>query len=298
MGEVGPGWHLVEKYQKKFHSKPEHRLLGHIEHAITKELTEKNAARDTLHIHPSSLSKTDWCPRETYYTMTGAEVSNHESLSLRRMNIFAEGHSIHDKWQRWMWDAGGLMGVFGCHSCGHRWYGKSPKKCPECGAGRTHLRYREVPIFNDRYHVIGNADGLWEDKQGKAVVELKSVGLGTIRWDAPALYQAYEDKEIDLDELWKRIKRPLTPHRKQVNLYMYFLGVSQAIVIYEWKPTQEVKEFHLTLDMELVQPMLDGAADLLEHLENKEVPPRPEGARKSGMCKYCSFKTMCWEAES
>jgi hypothetical protein len=125
-----------------------------------------------------------------------------------------------------------------------------------------------------------------------------SVGLGTVKWDAPALYQAYEDKEIDLDELWNRIKRPLTPHRKQVNLYMYFLGVSQAIVIYEWKPTQEVKEFHLTLDMGLVQPMLDGAEQLLKHLEDKEVPPRPEGARKSGMCKYCSFKTMCWEAEA
>ena len=295
MAEVGPGWHLVEKYKKKFHSKPEHRLLGAIEHSIYNELKDRNDRRDKVHLHPSSLSKMDWCPRADWYTMTGQKESNEQALTLRRMNIFAEGHNIHDKWQRWMWDAGGLSGVFGCILCDHRWHGKSPKVCPECDAERKYLRYREVPIYNDRYHVIGNADGLWEDDRGRAVVELKSVGLGTVRWDAPSLYQAYEDKEIDLDELWKRIKRPLTPHRKQANLYMYFLGLSNAIVIYEWKPTQEVKEFHLTLDMDLVQPMLDGAKELLEHLEDGTPPPRPEGARKSGMCKYCPYKNYCWE---
>jgi rubrerythrin len=296
MAEIGPGWHLVDAYKKKFHSKPEHRLLGHIEHALVAELSHKNSKRDTEHIHPSSMCKSDWCIRETYYTMQGTEESNKETLSLRRMNIFAEGHNIHDKWQRWMWKAGGLVGVFKCTKCEHLWHSKSPEECPECGAPQKMLEYREVPIYNDLYHVIGHADGIWEDKEGRAVVELKSVGLGTIRWDAPALYEKYEDGEITLDELWKRIKRPLTVHRRQVSLYMYFLGISQAIVIYEWKPTQEVKEFHLKLDMDVVQPMLDKAKDLLSHVEDGTVPPRPDNARKSGLCKYCPYKSHCWEA--
>lgn len=285
-------WAAVESYTKQFSAKGERRLLSKVEGVMAQQMLDKNASRDTVHVHPSDLAKNDWCPRATYYGITDAEVSNPDSFALRRMNIFAEGHYIHEKWQKWMWMTGCLVGNWACNRCDHGWMGKSPLVCPECAA--PDIRYCEVPLYDEEHMLIGKADGEWEDSKGRALVELKSVGLGTIRWDAPELYAAYESGDISLDELWKRIKRPLLPHRRQINLYMHLRKVDSAIVIYEWKPTQEVKEFHLSYSEELVKPMLEGALMVKEAVETGVLPPRPAQARKGGMCKYCPFKDKCW----
>jgi hypothetical protein len=158
----------------------------------------------------------------------------------------------------------------------------------------TDIVYREVPIKSDEYRIIGHADGEWDDGQGTALVEIKSVGLGTIRWDAPQLYDGFANGDLSLAELWKRIKRPLLPHRRQINLYMHCTGIHNAIVIYEWKPTQEVKEFALAYDSSLVQPMLDGAVEVNASLESGVAPPKPPTFRKSVECKMCPYKTGCW----
>lgn len=288
-----PNWHKVESYVDQFKAKNENRVLSKIEGVLATRYAEKQGKRDTDHLHPSSLAKNNWCPRENFYKLTDTEESNPGTLGIRRLNIFEEGNAIHDKWQKWMWLTGCLVGNWRCNRCDHGWMGKSPIVCPECG---THdIKYMEVPIFNDEHHIIGHADGEWEDHRGRALIEIKSVGLGTIRWDAPDLYRGYEEGNLSLDDLWKRIKRPLLPHRRQINLYMYCRKLDQAIVIYEWKPTQEIKEFHLTLDMDLVQPMLDGAKVVLSALDSGVVPDRPEGFMKSKQCKFCSYKDKCWE---
>lgn len=281
-------------YAEKFTRKKLGRILGPVEDALTAENEHRQSFRDTDHLHPSSLSKNDWCPREAYYKITKETETNQSAPSLRRLNIFAEGNSIHEKWQRWMWRAGGLYGRWECRNCDHDWWDTSPEVCPSCFAA-DRVRYMEVPIENKEHHILGHADGVWEDDQGRAVVEIKTVGLGTIRWDAPSLYEGYANGDLDLDGLWAAIKRPLLPHRKQANLYMYCLGLEDAIVIYEWKPSQEVKEFHLTLNTNLVQTMLDGADLVIKHLELGAPPDRPEGFYKTKQCKFCPFKDKCWE---
>lgn len=285
-------WYL-KSYQDQFSAKSEQRMLSKIEGVMAQQMLERNAGRDTQHVHPSDLAKNDWCPRATYYKIAGTEETNSDSFALRRMNIFAEGHYIHEKWQKWMWLTGCLAGMWQCKKCDHKWEDKSPEHCPDCGSPR--LVYREVPLYNEEHKIIGHADGMWEDTKGKSLVEIKSVGLGTIRWDAPDLYSGYESGDLTLDDLWKRIKRPLLPHRRQINLYMYMSGVHDAIVLYEWKPTQEVKEFHLAYDESLVAPLLEGAKSVNEAVEEGVVPPRPVGFTKSGACKFCPFKTKCWE---
>ena len=123
------------------------------------------------------------------------------------------------------------------------------------------------------------------------------MGLGTIRWDAPKLYELYENGTVDLDGLWKRIKRPLTAHLRQINLYMHCTGVHDAVVIYEWKPTQEVKEFQIKFDTLLVEEMLDKADDLIDHLDAGTLPPRIDNAMKSKQpCVFCSHKSTCFDS--
>ena len=286
-------WYM-KNYKEQFSAKDTQRLLPKIEAALAIEQAERNAHRDIHHLHPSEMCKDNWCARSSYYKITEVEESDARSFNLKTMNIFAEGNNIHDKWQRWMWKAGGLLGKWKCKQCYHEWEGKSPEKCPECSS--LDIRYAEVAIRSDDHRIIGHADGVWEDSEGQAVIEIKSVGLGTVRWDAPKLYEGYENGELSLDELWKRIKRPLTTHRRQVNLYMHCLGIDKAIVIYEWKPSQDVKEFQLSYDSELVQPMLDGATEVIDALREKVVPSRPIRAthKSCEFCRFCSYKSHCW----
>ena len=289
-------WYM-ENYKQKFSARSTQRILPKVEAALAEEMAARNSKRDTLHFHPSELAKADWCPRSSWYKINGYEEVDSSYMGLRRMNILAEGNNIHDKWQRWMYQAGGLSGDWKCVECTHIWQDVSPKTCPKCMY--TELEYREVPVSSDEFRIIGHADGVWQDAEGEAVVELKSVGLGTLRWEAPALYEGYEKGEMTLDGLWGAIKRPLLSHRKQVNLYMYLLGIPKSIVIYEWKPSQEVKEFQLSLDMDLVQPILDGVSEAKIAVETGVIPNRPTEAAYKGcsFCRFCSFKSECWSSK-
>ena len=288
---------FLKNYQEQFKSTSPDRILSRIEVAMAVEQAERNSHRDTKHFHSSEMAKEDWCPKSTWYKITDTQESDPQSFSLSRMNVFTEGHRIHDKWQRWMAKAGGLYGNWKCNSCGAKFTGTSPEGCDHCGS--ADLQYKEVPIFNERYRIMGHADGVWEDDKGQAVVEIKSVGLGTIRWDAPKLYQGYADGDLTLDELWKRIRRPLSSHRRQVNLYMMCLGIHDAIIVYEWKPSQEVKEFHIKYDEQLAKPILDGIDYVIDCLEDGSEPVRHENATSKSckVCRFCPYKSKCWESK-
>jgi len=289
-------WYM-KNYQEQFSAKDTQRILPKIETAIALEQAERNSHRDTKHLHSSEMAKENWCPRSTWYKIMDTEESDPQSMNLKRMNIFAEGHNIHDKWQRWMWKAGGLVGNWKCLTCDYKWEDRSPGMCPICSS--DDIKYAEVSLSSERYKIIGHADGIWEDAHGKAVVEIKSVGLGTIRWDAPKLYEGYENGDLTLDGLWAKIKRPLTTHRRQVTLYMMCLGIHDAVIIYEWKPSQDVKEFRLKYDPDLIAPILEGADEVLDALESETPPPRHLTAtsKSCNTCRFCPYKTHCWSAK-
>jgi len=285
----------VQRRMRKKRAKANSRLLDPLEEVIYKEMEDRNRSRDKKHLHPSEMAKANWCLRQTWYKMTDVTESNPETFNFRKMNIFAEGHYIHAKWQEWMRRAGVLWGTWNCQWCDHSWEGLAPTICPECYHGPP--VYGEVSLFDEDHQIMGNTDGWIKDEHGEALVEIKSVGIGTIRWEAPSLYAAYEAGDIDLDGLWKRIRRPLATHERQIQLYMYVLGVHDAIVLYEWKPTQEVREFHIKLDMGVVQPLLDGALAVLDSIRDGSVPLRPIAAssKSSDVCRFCAYKDTCWE---
>jgi rubrerythrin len=284
---------------KRKRSKSNDRILGPIEDVVFNEMKERNAGRDTLHLHPSEMAKADWCLRSTFYKMTGVEESNREVFSLRMMNIFAEGHSIHEKWQEWLRRAGVLWGDWRCRGCEEKFTALAPTECPGCGQMHRGFDYLEVDVYDDKHKIMGHTDGWIKDDEGEALLEIKTVGIGTLAFEAPSLFQAYRDGHVSLDEVWKRIKRPLSTHNRQIQLYMYVLGVDKAVVLYEWKPTQEVREFHIELDMDVVQPLLDGALAVLDSIQDGSVPLRPREATSSDsdICARCSFKDRCWEDE-
>lgn len=238
-----------------------YRLLAPVEKMLLEQ--SQTSDRDKLHLHPSEICKKDWCPRSSWYRIKGYPEPP-EKLTFQKLLVFAEGHNIHEKWQTWLTEAGVLDQV-------------------------------EVPIFNEEHRIMGHADGIVKDKKGTAVLEIKSVGVGTVRFEDYGLFAPYSRNEMNLDQLWASIKHPFPSHVRQAQLYMYCLGIDEGIILYEWKATQEVKEFSIKYQPELVEPILASCLSVVRALEGDNPPVRPMWVDKDHrVCKWCPFRAECW----
>lgn len=286
-------WYLKD-FKSAFLSKT--RVLGPVEQMLIRDSAARAGMRDTKFLHPSQICKKDWCPRSSWYTIIDGK-SPDQPANLQRLNIFAEGNRIHSKWQSWLLQAGLLEGKWYCPECESNGYDHlTDDLCPMCERG--HVSYREVSISNEEYHLLGHADGIINDPQGRAVLEIKSVGVGTVRFDQPDLFMRYSKGELTLDGMWKEIKTPFISHLRQVNLYMYCLNIHQGVVLYEWKPTQDLKEFSVKYQPELIEHILAGCSTVKSALDKGTTPMRPLNASlDSQMCKTCPYYKRCWSID-
>lgn len=242
-----------------------HRLLAPVERMLLEQ--NQTSDRDTLHLHPSEICKKDWCPRSSWYRIMGYPEPP-EKLTFQKLLVFAEGHNIHGKWQAWLMDAGVLDQV-------------------------------EAPIYNKEHRIMGHADGIIKDKHGTAVLEIKSVGVGTIRFEDYGLFAPYSKKEITLEQLWASVKHPFDSHIRQLQLYMFCLGIDKGVILYEWKPTQEVKEFSVDYQPELIAPILASCMAVQSALDEELPPSRPSWlSTDHRVCKSCPFKEECWKGHA
>lgn len=253
-------------------------------------------------IHPSEMAKANWCPRATYYRLAGVVVAP-EAAPFQLERIFQYGTDSHVKWQTWMRETGGLYGEWGCLVCKRRWMGESPDGCvsgSSCPGDWSTVTYREVPLCDPSHLIEGKSDGQYRGR----LVEIKTVGTGTIRIEAPAMVARYtypvartaevdgqkppEFKYLDLDALWRDLRRPFASHRRQGQIYLYLRqlqdpSVDRITYLYESKATQHVKEFTIGYDPAVVEPLLDACKDIVYGLSKG----RPPGCPSRG-CKECS----------
>jgi hypothetical protein len=215
--------------------------------------------------------------------MSGAIPRNDEpSLHWQMQMIFDEGHEIHHKWQKRIWDLGRLWGTFYCERCHYAWPATAPSECEKCHARREFLRYHEIPLFDHKLSLVGHADGGVED----SLVEIKSVGLGTLRFEALDLLQTHTYKLningkkrefIDYDGLWDSIRRPFPSHVRQGDLYCYLAHKQEVIFLYECKWNQKVKEMIVRYRVERIQDRLDQCSRVTTALGGGTVPECPFG---------------------
>lgn len=273
------------------------RILPQVEQHLIRTERANSTNRDIHFLHPSQICKKDWCPKSAWYVIK--DKRNPEiSSKFQKLNVFAEGTAIHDKWQAWIAATGTLEGLWECAVCKTSWWGlsKDNSVCYVCN--NSIIRYREVPIKNEEFHLLGHADGIVSDTQGKVVLEIKSVGIGTLRFEAPELFSRYSKGELSLDKLWKEVKTPFYSHLRQINLYMYCLGIHSGVVLYEWKPTQDVKEFEIKFQPELIASILAGCSTVKSALDNNTTPMRPMNASLDAqMCKTCPHYKRCWSID-
>lgn len=288
-------------------------LLGDIHKHLLDQHGKPTDRRQDI-IHPSEMAKADWCPRQTYYRLAGVSPEKGRSFSAQLEAVFMEGHGIHAKWQTWLQQMDRLWGKWKCPVCDYWEMGTGGRKtCPSC-RDRTHLAtlpvyldYAEVPVqAESEFLIAGHEDGAIEELN--ALIEIKSVGIGTVRFDQPELLREYTVKTedgktvIDLDGLWKSLRRPFGSHIRQTQIYLRLcqemgLPFDKVIFLYEYKATQAHKEFVVKYNPEIVQPLFDSALDIKYALKKGKAPPRPDfcGQDKKVCKTECPFFTHCWE---
>jgi hypothetical protein len=260
------------------------RLMGDIERHLQRRPV---GDRSTTVLHPSEIIKRDFCNRGSYFLLSG-HTKIAEKPNLRLQSIFDEGHAIHAKWQKWFQEMGVIHGNFECSVCDKFTWGTSPESCEHCNAPESKLTYAEVTLRDDTLRIKGHTDGWIKDGQGDSLIEIKSVGPGTIRNEAPSLMQ---EADGDFMKAWKLIRKPFGVHVLQGQVYlelMHRMGhdVNEIVFIYELKADQDYKEFVVQRDYELVRHIFDNAEVVVKAVEAKEVPLCSNNP--NGTCKQCA----------
>lgn len=255
--------------------------------------------RNTHVLHPSDMSHKEWCHRHDYYRIidTPIEKESKANPSFRMANIFEEGHTIHGKYQTWLWEMGVLHGWWRCYDCHHRWEALSPELCPACGRARIH--YAEVPLRRSGSLIGGHSDGAVHNLDGyTGLIEIKSIGIGTLRFEAERLYNQYIDQNLTLDNLWWRINRPFATHMRQGQIYLWLAWprYEQITFIYESKFNQAAKEFVVQYNPTVIAPLLEKARLVSHAVDTGKPPPRPDWAEDaaSKICSSCVYRLTCW----
>ena len=258
------------------------RLLGDIERHL---LLRPVGDRDYTVLHPSDMIKKDWCKRGSYFLLKGHERIA-EKPNLKLQSIFDEGHAIHAKWQNWFQEMGVLHGKFRCVSCLEITWGTSPEECGKCG-WKT-LEYAEVTLVDKELRIAGHTDGWIKGIGDDCLIEIKSIGPGTIRSEAPNLMM---DADGDFMKAWGNVRKPFGPHVLQGQLYLELMkrmgnDVNEIVFLYELKADQSYKEFSVTADYELVRHVFDGAKEVVDAVNANVVPDCSN--QPGGVCKQCA----------
>lgn len=267
-------------------SKRETRLMGPLErHILSKPFDE----RDQSYIHPSDVIKSEWCALAQYHAIKGNYVETRDKPALRLASIFAEGHTIHAKWQTWFKEMGVLYGMWS-DSTGTSWaVSKDVHKS---------VNYSEVPLRSDKHMMRGHADGWIKGLGEDCLIEIKSIGTGTIRMEAPAIMAQAEG---DLEKAWRNIRQPFRPHLLQGQVYLHLCHLmveeglletapDEIVFIYELKANQDYKEFVVKYNPEFTKDIFDKSLDVAWAVNNNR-PPMCSIDSEKGCTRCASFQT-------
>jgi hypothetical protein len=259
----------------------------------------ERSARRSNSIFPSEMARSEWCPRATYYRMSGLPEQSPSSFSFGLDNVFSEGNRIHSKWQGWMAKTGDLWGDWYCNKCDTRINNTlipDSSSSIEMNIFETircyhEWEYKEVTLKSVTHRISGHADGALLSKN--CLIEIKSMGIGTFRFEAPNLlkehtYEISGKKIVDIEGMWKSLHRPLISHVKQGNIYLHMaeemgMPFDEIVFIYEFKANQQIKEFRIKKSDDILRPLLDICSAIEYALETGVPVPCPFGG--CGACR-------------
>lgn len=261
------------------------RVIGPVDRYL---LTRPASKRSSLVIHPSEMASETWCHRAQYFWLKGY-TPKHEAIGLRKALIFAQGHSIHKTWQNWFHEMGKLKGKWFCTVCKTSYFGV-PSDHP--GICKYNVVYEEVPLQFDPLRIAGHADGWLVDLGDPLLLEIKSIGEGSIRWYAPHIAM----KHSNFKDMWDAIDAPFHEHIQQAQIYMKLMehmglkdAPQEAVILYEAKGLHEVKEFIVPKSDFGVSDLFESVAQIISAIDRGVAPLCNIGGTNG--CNKCSHYT-------
>ena len=215
----------------------------------------------------------------------------------RMERIFDNGHSIHARWQNYLDCAGILRGNWKCTNplCGAEFGHEEPwgifnpqRTIPgwrcHCGNGEK-LVYEEVLVKSeDCYNFEGHCD---------AVVDVRGTDLAK----GNEMDVFVVDFKSIKDSMYSELTEPKHEHVIQTHIYMWVLNIHAAVVLYENKDNQAVRELFVPRDEQLIEKIKTQAIWLKGMLASRKLPTRPSGFSRSKFpCRYCEFVDICFQS--
>ena len=106
----------------------------------------------------------------------------------------------------------------------------------------------------------------------------------------------FELKSINQEEFWK-MNKPVLSHIYQVHLYMYMTKIHKSIVLYESKNRQDIKEFEVAYDPEIMNWIIQKIRKIQKHVRAyakvQELPEREYDSKRCSYCPYAYRPTGC-----
>ncbi len=93
--------------------------------------------------------------------------------------------------------------------------------------------------------------------------------------------------------VFNRMTAPKEENVYQLQLYMHFFKIDKGILLYIDKDKQELKEFIVHYDPQLVENLLAKLEDLRKKIESETVPPVLPDYPDNWQCNYCQFRAIC-----
>lgn len=250
------------------------RVLGALERHII--AMPEDTSRRTDVLHPSAMVKDDWCHRGSYFQLLGfPPPPSKYAKSMRQYMVFETGHAIHARWQNLFRDMGKLWGKYKCLECDQIFTGLPSDH--DSKLGPEAYEYREVSLTYEPLRIAGHSDGLLVGLGEPLMLEIKSIGPGTFRYEAPHMTYSTNGH---LDQMWKALDAPFQTHVAQVQIYMRLAELleleyqpQEAVMFYENKATQETKEFVVPKSMFGIKHLFDAAEMICASVDAKTPPP-------------------------
>lgn len=267
--------------------KVETRVIGPTERWVLSSPSNNSKLKLDGYLHPSKIIKSMWCHRTSYFELLGhADGSEYNSKSIKQYMVFQQGHHIHSKWQTIFKNMDKIYGLWKCSHCGLKEWGMHSEVSNLCIGP---WEYKEVPIVHEPLKLKGHADGILKGFKDPLLLEIKSIGPGTIKWEHPDLLNRAGNS---FENAWKLLDGPFASHILQAQLYLKMLELSgketpqEAIFIYESKLDGDVKEFVMPKDDFGVDEVIQNVKNIINAIETG-VPPmcNLRGEERCGQCK-------------
>lgn len=284
---------------------------GYIVKDLDLYLLGLNATDEDRAIDVNAPSQAGVCMRARFYARTGAPRDG-ASVDARTRRIFDNGTKTHERLQEYLLKQGMLlMDEVPVHNYEYNIQGHTDGVLKLSASERGIL---EIKSINS--NGFNSLKGAKEEHRRQGLVYifcleerrkfLRSTYDSKVAFDKSLpkrmkeyakLYQHFQDGSKHTRE--EKIKFQCELHAKMDSiLYDTVVPITKVVFLYENKDTQDLKEFTVSMSeassKTILAEVLGEYSALNDYVKHNKIPPRCAGSKSDSACRWCSFKTECW----